>query len=144
MEIWRRLMLAGALALSAAFGAVPVEVAASEGGVRTGTVTFPVLGTPCLEFADVGFLVCGISGTVDYHLVFTPSGNENSWFKVQNFTGAIFACPNPPFCLPLPSLLLASFTGDSAMVLVHLGPDRPDFILVNHPSAPLPHRVTLP
>lgn len=143
--MWRRLMLAGLLAFLVALAGTPVGAAASDGSVRTGTFTFPVTGTPtCVPFADVGFVVCGLSGTIDYHLVFTPSGNENSWFEVQDFTGAVFQCTDPPLCLPLPSLPLMSFTGDSAMVLVHLGPDRPHFILVNHPSTPLPHQVPLP
>lgn len=138
--MWRRLMLAGALALFVALGAVAVEAAASDGSVQTGTFTFPVTGTPtCVPFADVGLVVCGLSGTIDYHLVFAPSGNENSWFKVQDFTGTVSVlCATSPVCPHM------SFAHDSAMVLVHLGPDRPDFILVNHPSAPLPHRVTLP
>ncbi len=142
--MWRRLMLAGALALFAVLGAGPAEVAASGATIQTGTFTFPVPGAPpCLTFPDVGFAVCGVSGTVDYHLVFTPSGNENSWFKVQDFTGAVFQC-NDSTCSSFGADPLMSFSGDSAMVLVHLGPDRPDFILVNHPSAPLPHRVALP
>lgn len=138
--MWRRLILAGVLALLAVLGGVPVRAAANDGSVQTGTFSFPETGAPlCVPFADVGFVVCGLSGTIDYHLVFTPSGNENSWFKVQDFTGTVLVlCPSYPNCLQM------SFSQDSAMVLVHLGPDRPDFILVNHPSAPLPHRVTLP
>ena len=141
MKMWRRLILAGALALFGVLGAVPAEVAAGGARLQTGTFMFSP-ATPCMPFPEVGFAVCGVSGTVDYHLVFTPSGNENSWFKVRDFTGAVFRC-NPQTCPPFGQFLM-SFSGDSAMVLVHLGPNRPDFILVNHPSAPLPHRVTLP
>jgi len=43
----------------------------------------------CQTFPDVGFAVCGTAGTVDYQVKFTPSGNENSWFKVQGFTGVV-------------------------------------------------------
>jgi hypothetical protein len=135
----RRLMLAGVLAILAALGVVPVEAAASGGSVRTGTFTFPAGTTTCVPFTDVGFVVCGISGAIDYHLVFTASGDENSWFKVQDFTGTI-----AELCATYPSCPSMSFAGDSAMVLVHLGPDRPNFILVNHPSTPLPHQVPLP
>lgn len=143
MKTFRRLMLAGSFALFVVVGAVPAEVLASSAIIQTGTVTFPVPGVPCLPFADVGFAVCGVSGTVDYHLVFTPSGNENSWFKVQDFTGAVLGCNNPT-CSSFGPAPLMQFSGASAMVLVHLGPDRPDFILVNHPSAPVPHRIELP
>lgn len=94
----------------------------------------------CQAFTDVGLLVCGTASDIEYHLVFTPSGNENSWFKVENFTGTVTQlCPTFPACASLP------FSHESGMVLVHLGPNRPDFILVNHPSpAPLPHRVDMP
>ncbi len=142
MKILRRLMLAGSFALFVVLGAVPAEVAASGATKQIGSFTFPATG-PCQTFADVGFAVCGLAGTVDYHLVFTPSGNENSWFKAQDFTGAVFRC-NDSTCSSYGPVPLMLFSGDSAMVQVHLGPDRPDFILVNHPSAPLPHRVTLP
>ena len=137
--MWR-VLLAGGLALFLALAPVPIGAAASEGRVQTGTFTFPATGTPtCVPFADVGFVVCGLSGTVDYHLVFTPSGNENSWFNVQDFTGTVYVlCPTFPVCPQM------SFAHESAMVLVHLGPDRPDFILVNHSSVPVDHRVTLP
>ena len=135
----RRLMLATGLAILLAVAAVPAEAAASGASAQTGTFTIPAGTTTCVPFTDVGFVVCGVSGTVEYHLLFTPSGDENSWFKVDGFTGTVTQlCATYPFC---PSM---SFTGDSAMVLVHLGPDRPDFILVNHPSTPLPHQVPLP
>jgi hypothetical protein len=139
IEMCRRLMLAGVLAILVALVAVPGEAAASGGSVQTGTFTFPAGTTTCVPFTDVGFVVCGISGTIDYQLVFTPSGDENSWFKVQDFTGTV-----TELCIAYPSCPSMSFAGDSAMVLVHLGPDRPNFILVNHPSTPLPHQVPLP
>ena len=140
MKMFGRLMLAGSLALIVLLGAVPAEVAASGATKQIGSFTFPATGA-CQTFADVGFAVCGVSGTVDYHLVFTPSGNENSWFKVQGFTGTVFGCITPTCSLLVP---LMPFSDASAMVQVHLGPNRPDFILVNHPSAPVPHRVELP
>ena len=132
----RRLWLAGVIAFLLTLMAVPVEAGEGGGRIEKGTFIFPAGTVTCVPFGDVGFVVCGTSGTVDYHLRFTPSSNENSWFKVEDFTGTVSEiCPTYPVCRSL------SFAGDSAMLLVHLGPDRPNFILANHPSAPLPHRV---
>lgn len=132
----RRLRLAGVLAFLLTLVAVPVEAGQGGGIVGKGTFVFPAGTVTCVPFGDVGFVVCGTSGTVDYHLRFTPSSNENSWFKVEDFTGTVTEiCPTYPVCRSM------SFTGDSAMLLVHLGPERPNFILANHPSAELPHRV---
>lgn len=136
MEMRWRLRLAGVLALLLTLVAVPVEASAGGSRIMTGTFIFPVGTVTCVPFTDVGFVVCGTSGVVRYHLVFTPSSNENSWFKVEDFTGTVSEiCPTYPLCRSM------SFTLDSAMLLVHLGPDRPNFILVNHSSAQLPHKV---
>lgn len=145
--MWRRLMLALVVAFLTA--SVPVSADAADGGENVQTGTFTFTSPTCVPFADVGFIVCGAAGTINYHLVFTPSGNENSWFKVTDFTGTVFTgvltgtvfgiCPPSPAC---PSMTFAS---ESAMVLVHLRPGGTGFILVNHPSpAPLPHEVPVP
>ncbi len=132
--MWSRLMLAGVLALLATFGALPVEATANGATVVNGTQVFPG-PVPCIQFFDVGYEVCGFSGTVQYHLVFPPNGGENSWFKVENFTGSVQKMGTPA---------VVPFANASAMIQVHLGPNRPNFILVNHSSVPgVPHRIML-
>jgi len=132
-------MFTGSLALLLVLGAVPAEVAAGGAVIQRGTFTFPATGA-CQTFPDVGFAVCGTAGTVDYQVKFTPSGNENSWFKVQGFTGVVLRCITPTCSALVP---LMQFSDASAKVMVHLGPNRADFILVNHPSVPVPHRIPL-
>jgi len=139
MKIFRRLMFTGSLALLLVLGAVPAEVAAGGAVIQRGSFTFPATGA-CQTFPDVGFAVCGTAGTVDYQVKFTPSGNENSWFKVQGFTGVVLRCTDPTCSASFP---LMPFSDASAKVMVHLGPNRADFILVNHPSVPVPHRIAL-
>ena len=142
MQIFWRLMFTGSLALLLVLGAVPAEVAAGGAVIQRGTFTFPAMGA-CQTFPDVGFAVCGTAGTVDYQVKFTPSGNENSWFKVQGFTGVILRCIINTACSAWDPLSAVPFSDASAKVMVHLGPNRPDFILVNHPSVPVPHRIPL-
>lgn len=86
IEMWSRSMLAGVLALSAAFGAVPAR--AGPVWARRRDRHLCVAVPACIPVSDVGCEVCGKSGTIEYHLVFTPNGGEHSWFNVQNFTGS--------------------------------------------------------
>jgi hypothetical protein len=122
-----------ALALLFAFSSVAF---ADGANVMNGRVTFSPT-SPCLPFPEVGASVCGRSGTVDFHIVQTPSGNENSHFKVENFTG--FIVGGPMHC----TQATCSLTNASGMVVLHLGPEpsRP-MILVNHGPEGVPHRIS--
>jgi hypothetical protein len=130
----RRIFWAGlAAAIATVISVAPVQAAGD--GATVVRNTGPVSGCP-LSFPDVGLAVCGNASDVEYQLVFTPSGNENSWFKVENFTGTVTV---------LSTGQRMQFTHESATLLVHRGPQRPDFILINHPSpAPLPHQIAVP
>lgn len=129
------IVLLGVIAL--AFGSATPGYAGAT--VQNGTVDF---GTApgCMLFADVALGVCGTAGTVDYHIVLTPSGNENSHFEVNGFTGYVCEITTAG-CIPA----LAFPQPVSALVLIHLGeqPGKP-FALVNHGPAGVPHRIALP
>ncbi len=131
------IVLFGVLVL--AFGsATPGEAGAT---VQKGTVDFGATPGVCMFFADVALGVCGSGGTVDYHIVLTPSGNENSHFDVNGFTGCVTLTGTLAGCIP--AFTFAAPV--SALVLIHLGdqPGKP-FALVNHGPAGVPHRIALP
>lgn len=121
-------------ALLLATGATALADGAS---VQRGTVTFATIGgaPTCIPFADVGALVCGFSGTVEFLVVITPSGNENSHFNVTNFTG--FVIGGPAGC----TAATCAFANASGLVVLHLGdqPSKP-LILINHGPEGVPHR----
>jgi len=115
-----------------------VGTAQADGAlVQTGSVTFPLPPPlpPCLSFPEVapGLQVCGIGGSVDYHLVFTPQGNENSQFDVHGFTGSVLLGGLPLFVFTTPV---------DAHIVLHLGdqPSKP-LILVNQGPPGVPHKL---
>ena len=95
----RRLLLAAAAASSLLVGCLATGIAAYADGAQVVNGTRDFGATPgCQTFPELlNLTVCGIRGTVDYHLVFAPNGNENSHFDVEGVTGsATLALPKIP------------------------------------------------
>ena len=128
----RRLLSVAVVAGSLMVGCLATGIAAQADGAQVVNGTVDFSQTPgCQTFPELlGITVCASSGTVDYHLVFTPNGNENSHFEVEGVTG--FATLDGQF-LP--------FVDASGLVVIHLGDQSSKpMILVNHGPDYIPHR----